>query len=733
MFRFTRIFILVGALLTNHFSWAQLEKKSITLEDIWANPIFRPEFVSGLRSMNDGLHYTSIVEIDKIQAVAKFSYTTGKQENILFSEKDLKDASGNPIQMHDYIFSSDEKLVMISANSEKIYRYSTKEDYYIFNLETRKLSPLSKNGKQRLADFSPNGAYVSFVRDNNLFLVELSSMKETQITYDGEWNKIINGGIDWVYEEEFTLKTGIQWSPDSRRIAFYRFDESQVKEFAMTMYNTGLYPEPYSYKYPKAGEKNSIVNLSVHAISEGKTIAIDVGSETDQYIPCMQWTTSPTVLSFQRLNRLQNKLELLLADVMTGKSNVILTETSKQYVDVHDNLYFLKNGKQFIWSSDRDGNNHLYVHDIDAAKQPIQLTKGAYDVTELYGLNETTGLLFYQSNEENSIQRDNYSIAIDGKKKKKLSALSGTNRAEFSSGMNYFINTWSNANTPPVVTLHASNGTMIKQLVDNTELKQKTMQYGFTKKDFLDIPSTDGIVLKAWMMKPVDFDPSKKYPVLMHVYGGPGHNTVSDEWGIGDFYWQQMLTQLGYIVVSVDNRGTQYRGSDFLKSTYGRMGELESTDQIAAAKWLRQLSYVDAKRIGIQGWSYGGYLSSLCLAVGADVFKMAISIAPVGNWRFYDSIYTERFMGLPKDNAKGYDAFSPTTHLQNIKGKLLLVHGTADDNVHFQNSVEMVNTLIKANVQFDFFMFPDKSHSIRGGNARLYLFTKMTDFVKANL
>lgn len=731
--RIYSICIIVILLTTNIMLPAQVEKKNLTLEDIWAGSTLRPATVSGLRSMNDGMHYTSFVVIDKVPAVAKFKYATGEQVTVLFNEKELKDVAGNPIIMEDYQLSPDEKQVLISANSEKIYRYSTKEDYYVLNLESKKLTALSKNGKQRLACFSPDGSRIAFMRDNNLFLVELNSMKEIQITSDGEWNKIINGGMDWVYEEEFALKSGIQWSPDSRRIAYYRFDETQVKEFAMTMYNTGLYPEPYSYKYPKAGEKNSIVNLRIYDIAEGKTIGVDVGSETDQYIPRMQWTTSSSTLSFQRLNRLQNKLELVLADAQTGQSRVILTETSQQYVNAYDKLHFLNDGKRFILTSDRDGFIHLYVHHLDPKQTPVQITSGQYDIVNFYGIDEASGLLYYQSNEGNAVRRDVYCVKLDGKNKKKLSSRAGTNNAEFSSGMKYFINTWSDANTPPMVTLHNAQGKLIKQMLDNANLAQKALEFGFTKKEFLDIASVDGIQLKAWMMKPSNFDASKKYPVLMFVYGGPGRNTVCDQWEVGDFYWHQYLTQQGYIVVSVDNRGTQYRGAAFLKSTYGRMGELESADQIAAAKWLQQQTYVDAKRIGIEGWSYGGYMSSLCLAVGADVFKMAISIAPVGNWRFYDSIYTERFMGLPKDNAKGYDAFSPTNNLQKVKGKLLLVHGTADDNVHFQNSVEMANTLIKANIQFDFFMFPDKSHSIRGGNARLYLFTKMTDYIKANL
>lgn len=737
MLRISRIALVAGFIAVAGPAQAQLQTKKITLEDCWAKPTFRADGVWGLRPMKDGVHYTSTIQLeDKTSAVAQFSYATGARVQLLFSESKLiPEGKTDNIEMGDYTLSPDEKKVLISTNAESIYRYSTKEDNYVLDLATGKLRQLSANGKQRLATFSPDGQKVVFMRDNNLFLVELNGMKESQITNDGAWNKVINGGTDWVYEEEFALESGIRWSPDSRRIAFMRFDESQVKEFGMTMYNTGLYPEPYSYKYPKAGEKNSYVSLLIYDVTNGEIQPVDVGQETDQYIPRFDWTADASVLSFQRMNRLQNKLELLFADAKTGKSTVMLEETSKTYIEVSFDLRFLPDNKRFIWSSDADGHNHLYSYTFAAGKitGKQQLTTGDFDVVEFYGIDEKTNRLYYQSNEEHPARRAVYSIGIDGKGKKKLSTNLGTNRAEFSTGMKYYINTFSTANTPPVITLHEASGKQVNELVNNEGLKLTVAAYGFAKKEFFEIENAEGIKLQAWMIKPANFDANKKYPVLMHVYGGPGHNTVNDQWERGDFNWHQYLAQQGYIVVSVDNRGTEYRGSAFKKATYGKMGELESADQIAAAQWLKQQSYIDGNRIGIQGWSYGGYMSSLCLAVGADIFKMAISVAPVANWRYYDSIYTERYMGLPKDNGKGYDAFSPTSNMQKIKGKLLLVHGTADDNVHFQNSVEMVNALVKNNVQFDFFMFPDKNHSIYGGNTRLYLFTKMTDYIKANL
>jgi dipeptidyl-peptidase-4 len=515
-------------------------------------------------------------------------------------------------------------------------------------------------------------------------------------------------------------------------VAFYRFDESRVKEFQMSMYNTGLYPEPYSYKYPKAGEENSIVTIHIYDIASRKTIPVDVGPVTDQYIPRVMWTTDPNTLAFLRMNRLQNKEELLFANAADGTSRVIYTETSTTYLEVYDPIIFLPDGKSFLWTSDKDGWVHEYQINTDG-KVLRQLTKGEWDITDVYGYNAKTSTLFYQSDEGNSTQRAVYSVKLDGTNKKKLSTAAGNNAAAFSEGMKYYLNTYSNANTPYFITLNAADGKQIKVLKDNAKLAKVTSDYGFSKKEFFTIKNTEGIPLNAWMIKPAKMEEGKKYPVLLVVYGGPGHNMVVDQWDGSALYWHQMLAQQGVIVVAVDNRGTEYRGAAFKKCTDGQMGKLESADQIDAAKYLGTLPYVDKERIGIWGWSYGGYMSSLCLAVGADVFKMAIAVAPVTNWRFYDSIYTERYMGLPKDNAHGYDDFSPVNNMEGMKGKLLLIHGTGDDNVHFQNSIELVNVLVEQNKQYEFYMYPDRNHGIRGGNTSLHLYTKMTNFVQTNL
>lgn len=710
--------------------FADPDTKKITNEDIFKKGTFRQDFVYGMNWLNSGEHYAAFGTGTRDKQLFRFEIKSGKQLDMIFDNNELiPDGQSKPIEYDEYMFSPDETKILFSTETEYIYRYSTREANYVYDIATKKLTPLSNNGKQRLAAFSPDSKKIAFVRDNNIYIVDLGTNTETQVTTDGEWNKIINGGTDWVYEEEFALPNGMYWSPDSKKLAFYRFDESLVKEYQMTMYNTGLYPEPSTFKYPKAGEKNSIVTLHIYDVATKKVIPVNVGTETDQYIPRAQWTKDANTLSFIRMNRLQNKQELLLANANDGTSRVILTENSLTYIEVCNDLTFLEDGKSFIWSSDADGRTHLYQYNLDG-KQLKQITKGWWDVISFYGYDEKSKLLYYESNEGKPYMRSAYAIKMDGSGKKKLTPKEGTNHLTFSKGMRYFVNYYSTANTPNYITMNSADGKELMVLKTNEGLSNTIKSYGFQKKEFFDIKNSTGDTLYGWMIKPANFDPNKKYPVLMHVYGGPSHNTVNDQWE-RDLAWHQLLVQEGYIVVSVDNRGTEYRGSKFKKCTYGKMGKLESADQIDVAMWLRNQSYVDRDRIGIQGWSYGGYMASLCLAVGSDVFKMAISIAPVSNWRYYDSIYTERYMGLPQDNAKGYDEYSPTENMDKVRGKLLLVHGTADDNVHFQNSVMLVDALVKNNVQFDFFMYPDQNHGM--GTGRYHLYVKMTDFVKENL
>ncbi|MFH1320899.1 MAG: DPP IV N-terminal domain-containing protein [Bacteroidota bacterium] len=706
-------------------------KKEITLEDIWQNNTFQQKTILGVRSMKDGIHYTTLAREKGTSYIIKYKYETGEvSDTILRSEWLVVGETKDTISIDDYQFSSDENKILIATEIEHIYRHSTREKNYVWDRMNKKLTLLSDGSKQRYATFSPSGSKAAFVRENNLFLKDLGTGREIQITKDGIYNQIINGATDWVYEEEFSFDKAFFWSPDGSKIAYYRFDESNVKEFSMVMYGT-LYPENYKFKYPKAGEENAKVTIHIYDLINESTITADLGSDFE-YIPRIKWTKDPDFLSIQRMNRHQNKLELLLANTSTGGTKTILTEESDTYIDITDDLTFLDDKKHFIRTSESDGYNHIYLYDLKG-KLMHQITKGNRDVIKFKGIDEHTKTLFYISAGSSPMARDIYSIKIDGKGKKKLSDKKGQNDAQFSKGFKYYINNHSDANTPAFITLHNAAGKQIRILEDNGNLKETLKQYLISKKEFFNFKTSEGIELNGWMIKPSNFDSTKKHPVMMYVYGGPGAQTVRDSWNQNNYLWHQMLAQKGCIIVSVDNRGTEARGADFKKCTYKELGKLETIDQIEVVKYLRTLPYVDKQRFGIWGWSYGGYLTSLCLTKGADYFKLGIAVAPSTSWRFYDTIYTERYMQTPQENPDGYDDNSPVNHVEKLKGKYLIIHGTADDNVHYQNTIEMVSALVKANKQFDLFVYPDKNHGIYGGNTRLHLYTKMTNFILDNL
>jgi dipeptidyl-peptidase-4 len=711
------------------FVTATVQKTQISVEDVWKNYTFFPAMFPGFNSMNDGVHYTQTEDNGDL---AKYELNTGKQVAVLVKASELiPDGQSIPIKIQDYSFSDDETKLVIKNDYSGIYRRSGTANNYVFDLKTRKLKALSDKGKQMFATVAPVGNKVAFVRDNNLFIKDLDANTELQITSDGENNKVKNGWADWVYEEEFSKAEAFFWNSNGTKIAFIRYDESKVKEFEMAMYKS-LYPEEYKFKYPKAGEDNSIISVHIYDLASKKTTTVDIGKETNIYIPRIIWTNDANILSIQRMNRLQNKLELLFADANTGTTKVILTEEAKTYIDITDDLTFLKNNKGFIWSSEKDGFNHLYHYDFNG-KLVNQVTKGNWDIMEFKGFDESTSTLYYISTEISPTDRDLYAVSLDGKKKTKLSKEKGTTGAEFSTSFKYYVSNYSNANTPPVYELHSSDGKLIKILEDNKKLRDKIAGYDMAKKEFFTFKTGEGIELNGWMMKPVNFDPSKKYPVFMFAYGGPGANEVNNQWELFDMPWHSVICDQGYIVACVDNRGTMGRGREFKHSTYLQLGKLECTDQIEVAKYLGTQSYIDKSRIGFMGWSFGGYLSSLLITKGADYFKANIAVAPVTNWRYYDNIYTERFMRTPQENATGYDDNSPVNFVKNIKGKYLLIHGTADDNVHFQNSMEMNKALVANNIPFEFMAYPNKNHGISGGNTRVHLFNKMLEFIKRNL
>ncbi|MBX7095722.1 MAG: S9 family peptidase [Flavobacteriales bacterium] len=711
----------------------QAQKKELSNELIWASGTFYAESVDEVRSMNDGEHFTVLEADGNIPVVNKYAFKDYKKVGEIVSSKDIR-IDGESLMIEEYEFNADETKMLIATDIEPIYRRSYLAYFFIYDIKTKKTTPLGdhKAGKQALAEFSPDGKKVAFTRDNNIFIYDLASGKETQVTTDGKRNEIINGSTDWVYEEEFSIVKGFYWSPNSTKIAYYRFDEREVKEFTMTFYGE-LYPTLYTFKYPKAGEDNSKISLFVYDVAASKSNAIDLGPETDIYIPRIKWTNSDDQLCVLRMNRLQNNLEYCLVNTKNSSLSLqaIYTETSKTYVEITDDLIFLKGKEAFIRTSEKDGYNHIYL--IDFKGNSTQITKGNWDVVEFKGLDEKTGFIYYISAESAPYQKDLFAIKLDGSGKKKLSTKPGTNDAFFSTGMKYYINYHSDANTPYFITLHNASGKEIKVLKDNKEIIGRMGQYNLSKKEFFKFTTSENVNLDGWMIKPVNFDPNKKYPVYMFVYGGPGNNEVTDSWDGPNYFWHQLLAQKGYLVVCVDPRGTMFKGEAFKKSTYLQLGKLETQDCIETAKWLGQQSYVDKNRIGIQGWSFGGYMTLLCMTKGADYFKMGISVAPVTNWRFYDNIYTERFMRRPQENANGYDDNSPINHAKKLKGKLLLVHGSGDDNVHYQNTMEMINSFVKANRQFDLFIYPNRNHGIYGGTTRLHLFTMMTNYVEKNL
>lgn len=719
------------------------EKNSIDNHTIWSTRTFSAASVYGVESMNDGMHFTRLTYTKDGTAIEKFSYEKYESTGIIVHSKDLT-YDGVPVSIDEYDFNFDETKILIASDQESIYRHSSKSYYFIYDIASKKLEPLSdmKLSKQRLAAFSPDGSKVAFVRDNNIFFRFLDNSNETQITFDGEINSIINGATDWVYEEEFSFDRGFYWSPLGNRIAYYRFDESNVKEFQMEMYGS-LYPDHYRFKYPKAGEDNSIISIHVYDLDNGRTDGFELGKETDIYVPRITWSNDKYTLVVQRLNRLQNKLEILTGSFHPSRQEnipvpvkVVYTEESKTYIDIHDNTQMLSDSKTILWTSERDGYNHIYLINVDNGKAS-QITNGKWEVTAVYGMDEKTGKIYFQAAKDHPTQREIYSINKDGSSLTKLSVTAGTNEAEFSANFKYYLLYHSDANTPFTVSIHGNHkkSKLKRPLIieDNDELIQRMKEFDISQKTFFTVKGAAGDSLNAWIIKPTNFVKDKKYPVLMFVYGGPGVNTVNDAWSYGNYFWFQSLAQQGYIVISVDARGTGYRGKDFKHSTYQQLGKYETEDQIAAAMEIGKMPFVDANRIGIFGWSYGGYMSSLCITKGADVFKTAIAVAPVTNWRYYDNVYTERFMRTPQENGENYDVNSPINHVDKLKGNYLLIHGSADDNVHFQNAMEMVDALIKANKQFDFMAYPNKNHGIYGGNTREHLYNLMTNYLLENL
>jgi dipeptidyl-peptidase-4 len=732
-----RFFVFAIAIVLTISIQAQTTQK-ITLEDIFVKSAFKAQTVSGLRSMDDGEHYTTLENNTKI---VKYSYKTGDEVEVVFDITKNEDAKISSFS--NYEFSDDETKILLTTATKKIYRHSFTAEYYVWNSVTEEFTQLSDKGAQQIATFSPDGTRVAYVRNNNIFVKSLKFGSTSQVTFDGKKNEIINGAPDWVYEEEFGFNKAFWWSPDSKFVAFIRFDETKVPEFTMPIYGgetpsfdaNKLYPGEETFKYPKAGEKNSDVTVHTYEIRSKSTIKVDIGEKTDIYVPRLRWTPDANNLVVMRLNRYQNQLDILYANAYTGDSRPLITEKNDRYIDEGflDDFTYLDNGN-FIVTSERNGWSHLYLYD-NQGFELAQITDGEFDVTDFYGYDAVKKVYYYQAAAESPLRREVYYKNLDKKKplKGKLSKLEGTNSVVFSKNFKYYINYYNSSKTPNLITLHENKkGEQIRVLQDNTVLKNTVSVLKIPQKEFFSFKTSEGIELNGYMIKPAGFDASKKHPVLMTQYSGPNSQSVSDSWGSG-IGWNEYLAQEGFLIVCVDPRGTAARGEDFRKVTYQQLGKYESEDQVEAAKYLGTLPFVDKSNIAIFGWSYGGFMVCLSMEKGGELFKAGISVAPVTSWRFYDSVYTERYMRTPQENPEGYDENSPLSHAGDIKGRLLIIHGSADDNVHAQNTYEMTEKMVQAGVQFDMAIYTNRNHGIRGGNTTMHLYTKMTNFLKEQL
>lgn len=704
------------------------QTKAITLEDVWAKYIFYGDGVSGFNFLQDGRSFTRL----EGNEVRQYDLKTGNRSGILVASADFPTNSGFDGNIDSYTLSADESKLLLSNQTEQLFRRSSQSYFFVYDREEKTLTPVYPEKKHRLATLDPTGKRVAFVVDNNIWIKELATGKMTQVTDDGETNVIINGAADWVYEEEYSFSRAIHWSPEGTYLAYLKFDERNVPEFTYTDFHNGAYPEYNTFKYPKVGEENSTVSLHVYNAQNGETKdLLTVNDSPDNewhYLPRVQWTNTDHQLTAQRQNRHQSKLELLLFDLKSGQQNSILSEESKYYVDVHDNLTFLPDGNQFIWTSERDGYNHIYIHSLKGKQNPFQITSGKWDVTDFYGAKD--GQVYFQAAKNSPMRREVYVKSIRGKDMPRpLAAQPGVSSAQFSDTYDYFVLSHSTINSPATTTVMDAGGKPVRQIIDNADLADRMKIFGWQPVEFFDFTTEEGTTLNGYMIKPKNVGDGKEHPLLMHVYGGPGSQQVMDNWRGQNMAWFQMLVQQGFVVTVVDNRGTGARGELMKKQTYLTLGKQETEDQIAAAKFLGAKPFIDKDKIGIFGWSYGGFMALHCILQGSDVFAAAISVAPVTNWKWYDTIYTERYMRTYAENKEGYDQNSPIHYADQLKGDLLLVHGMGDDNVHFQHTAEMANALINNNKQFDTYFYPNRNHGIYGGPTRLHLYTKMTNFL----
>ncbi len=724
--KFPKLSLLISITVLLTFSLSSQD--SISLEGLWKDYSYAYNRVPGFTFMADGKHY-SRKEDDQI---VKYDLTTGSMVDVIWDSSKYKDVAGFDGQFGSYELVDNESKLFITDNVKSLYRRSYFADYYLFDLESKQLTQVYDKGQIQYATLSPTAEQVAFVFQNNVYIKDLKSNTITQITFDGKSNAIINGAADWVYEEEFAFAKAFFWNTDGTSLAYMKFDETAVKEFTMTLHYDKMYPVYQTFKYPKVGEQNATVSAHIYNLAKKQTVKVDLAEDPEMYIPRLKWTEDPDELCVFHLNRHQNDLTLYLANRKKGKVKALLNETNKYFIDITDDLTFTKDGEGFIWTSEKSGYNHIYLYDMKG-NEVKALTTGNTDVVAYQGMDVSNGDIYYRSIGDTALEKKVYRVNIESGQKTCLTPMKGTNSAQFSSTYDYFVNTLSTINTAPTYTVHDRQGEVVRVIEDNAEMSKIQSSVGTQPAEFFTFTQSTGVELNGYMIKPKNFDESNEYPVFMFLYGGPGSQQVTDAWKGQNYWWFQHLASLGYLIAVVDNRGTGGRGEEFKKMTYMQLGKYETEDQIDAARYLGGLKYTDASRIGIFGWSYGGYMSSLCLLKGNDVFKAAIAVAPVTNWKWYDSIYTERYMRTYSENKDGFDDNSPIHFVDRLKGNYLLIHGMADDNVHFQNTAEMANALIGANKQFDTYFYTNRNHGIYGDNARLHLYTKMTEFVLEKL
>lgn len=718
--------IILAALVSAGTAGAQTGDKSVSLKEITDGMFRQKTAVGEMRSLPDGEHYTAMNA--ERNMIVKYSYRTGKAVDTLFNATTARECEFT--KFDGYTISSTGHHILVWRETEPIYRRSYKAAVYDYDVRRNYVKPITDSKeKVMIPTFSPDGRMCAFVKDNNIWIRKFDFDTEVQVTKDGALNKILNGTTDWVYEEEFAVTNLMAWSPDSEYLAYMRTDETEVPEYSMQVYGDGLYPSYYNFKYPKAGQKNSTVSVKAYSVQTRNTKHLDVPMDGDGYIPRITFTRNASQLAVMTLNRHQNIFNMYYVNPKSGVSRLILREENECYVDSEwlSSIHFLSNG--FTYVSEQDGYAHIYLYSPTGVLQK-QITKGNWDVTRLIGYDETTKNTYYESAEESPLRRAVYKIDAKGVKTR-LTPEEGTNSAAFSANYAYFVNRYSNANTPMKITVNETKSRkVLRTLQDNAELRERLAQYRFGKKEFFTLTTKSGFELNAWMVKPANFDESKKYPVMMTQYSGPNSQQVLDSYS---FDWEQYLAANGIIVVCVDGRGTGARGEAFRKCTYLRMGEKESQDQVEAAQALGQYPYVDAGRMAIWGWSFGGYNTLMALSVGHGTFKVGIAVAPPTDWKYYDTVYTERYMRTPQENFDGYAATSPLKKVKDLEGKLLLIHGTADDNVHFMQSMEYAEALVQAGKQFDMHVYKDRNHGISGGNTRYHLYTKMSNYLFENL